>query len=106
MSWWHRFRSSPDPIPDEEELTALGDAPDDLKEDWHRQRAASMKGALDPGLVAEIEGASDEETEAGIAEEIRRIKRRNPHEWKLLLASLPKENQDQLREIKRRYKIR
>ena len=29
-----------------------------------------------------------------------------PDEWKLLLASLPKENQDQLREIKRRYKIR
>lgn len=60
---------------------------------------------LDPGEVAEIESASDEENEAAMAEEIRKMKHRNPREWDLLLASFPKENQDQLRDIERRYGV-
>ena len=65
-----------------------------------------MKSDLGPAMVAEVEGATDEESEAALADEIRKMKRRNPHEWERLLASLPRENQDQLREIERRYNIR
>ena len=106
MSWWRRFRSRRLPIYDEQSLADLKDISDDEREEWHRRRLERMKSDLDPAMLAEVESATDEQNEAALADEIRRMKRRNPREWELLLASLPKENQEQLREIERRHKIR
>ena len=106
MNWWRRFRSRRLPIYDEHPLADLKDASDDEKEEWHRQRLERMKSDLDPAMLADVEAATDEQNEAALADEIRKMKRRNPGEWELLLASLPEENQEQLREIERRYKIR
>ena len=105
MSWWRRLKSRSIPIFDEHGLRGAASKTDEEKEAWHRSRMERMKNQLDPAEVAEIESASDEENEAALAEEIRRMKRRNPHEWELLLASLPKDDQDQLREIERRYGV-
>ncbi len=105
MNWWRRLRSRRLPIYDERSLRAIEQGSDEEKEEWHRARLERMKGDLDPTWVAGVEAASDEENESGLAEEIRRIERRNPQEWELFLASMPEENQEQLRDIERRYGI-
>jgi hypothetical protein len=83
----------------------MTNASDEEKEAWHRRRTQSMKGTLDPSWVAEVEAASDEENEPALAEEIRKLKRRNPREWELLRDSLPRDDQERLRDIERRYGV-
>ena len=105
MNLWDRVWASLRPIRDERALRSLGGASDPRKEQWHRQRLSRVKHDLDPELVAHVEAASDEENEAAIAEEIRKIKARSLREWKLLLSSLPTESQKQLRDIEHRFHV-
>ncbi|MCS7008024.1 MAG: hypothetical protein RMM28_11830, partial [Thermoleophilia bacterium] len=69
------------------------------------RRLERMKHLLDPDFVAEVYSASDEETDAAIAEEIRKMKLRNPQRWQLFFASMPTETQEMLRDIERRFGV-
>jgi hypothetical protein len=93
------------PIAHEEELRSLRRAPEDVKQAALEDRLEWAKGILPEDEVREALEMDDEEAAPGLAREIAAMKRRNPTEWKMLLASMPKEDQKMLREIERRFGV-
>jgi len=97
--------SSAPPIANEQELHSLRSAPEDVKQAALADRLERGKTTLPEDEVREALEMDDEAAAAGLAKEIASMKRRNPAEWKMFLASMPKEEREMLREVERRFKV-